>query len=82
MNVICVLVSGFVYLNPMKVRSKIHDIQMMSNSTRKDILNDIVAFVGGALAAESVIQIRKYIETVKYENMIEDQLRFLNSSFY
>jgi hypothetical protein len=55
---------------------------MMSNSTRKDILNDIVAFVGGALAAESVIQIRKYIETVKYENMIEDQLRFLNSSFY
>ena len=48
MNVFSVLVSGFVYLNPTKLRSKIRDIQMMSDSTRKDVLNDILGFVGGA----------------------------------
>tara|TARA_B100001094_G_C17395191_1_gene423192 strand:- start:68 stop:232 length:165 start_codon:yes stop_codon:yes gene_type:complete len=53
---------------------------MFSNSTRRDILNDVVGFVAGVLAAESVIQIGDYIKLVQYENIIEDQIQLLNNT--
>lgn len=84
MNILWVAVTAFVLFNtvsPIRKRQKIYDIEMFSNSTRRDILNDVVGFVAGALAAESVIQIGDYIESVQYENMIEDQFQLLNNTF-
>jgi hypothetical protein len=84
MNILWVAVTAFVLFNtvsPIRKRQKIYDIKMFSNSTRRDILNDVVGFVAGALAAESVIQIGDHIESVQYENMIEDQFQLLNNTF-
>lgn len=85
MNLLCVTVTAaFVIFNtvsPIQKRQKIYDIEMFSNSTRRDIINDVLGFVAGALAAESVIQIGKYIQSVQYENMIEDQFQILNNTF-
>lgn len=77
-------VTAFVLFNtasPIRKRQKIYDIEMLSNSTRRDVINDILGFVAGALAAESVIQIGDYIESVKYENIIEDNFKLLNNTF-
>ena len=84
MNILWVVVTAFVLfhtVSPIRKRQKIYDIEMFSNSTRRDILNDVVGFVAGALAAESVIQIGDYIESVQYENIIEDQFQLLNNTF-
>lgn len=85
MNLLWVAVTAFVFFNtvsPIRKRQKIYDIEMFSNSTRRDILNDVVGFVAGALAAESVIQIGDYLESVQYENMIEDKFQLLNNTFW
>ena len=85
MNILWVVVTAsFVIFNPVspiRKRQKIYDIEMFSNSTRRDIINDVLGFVAGALAAESVIQVGDYIESVQYEHMLEDQFQMLNNTF-
>ncbi len=86
MDILWAAVTAFVLFNtvntvsPIRKRHKIYDIEMFSNSTRRDILNDVVGFVAGVLAAESVIQIGDYIKLVQYENIIEDQIQLLNNT--
>lgn len=77
-------VTAFVLFNtasPIRKRHKIYDIVAFSNSTRRDVINDVLGFVAGAMAAESVIQIGDHIESIQYENMIEDQFKLLNNTF-
>ena len=84
MNILWVTLTAFVIFNtvsPIRKRRKIYDIEMFSNSTRRNILNDVVGFVTGVLVSESVVRIGYYIKTVQHENMIEDQLRILNGTF-
>lgn len=83
MNILWVAVTAFVLFNtasPIRKRHKIYDI-VFSNSTRRDVINDVLGFVAGAMAAESVIQIGDYIESVQYENVIEDNFKLLNNTF-
>ena len=83
MNLLWGVVTAFVLFNtvsPIRKRQKIYDIEMFSNSTRRDIMDNVVGFFAGALTAESIIQIGYYIQTVQYENMIEDQFQLLNGT--
>ena len=83
MNLLWVTVTAFVIFNtvsPMRKRQRIYDMQMLSNSTRRDVLNDVVGFLAGAWAAESIIQIGNCIQAVQHEHTIADQLQLLNGT--
>ncbi len=54
-------------------------IQSFANVTRKDVIDDICAFMAGAIAAEGVIVSVRFIQEVERNRSIENAFNMLDT---